>query len=95
MLLTETFIYRYKCISKKTWPNPKQSNAKDSVDIILKELNLEGDVRFGLTKVFIRSPQTVFTLETKRSEKIPQIVMFLQKVKHLDELMCAKFLKVL
>jgi myosin-1 len=71
---------RYKLISKKTWPNPQNPNVKESVGTILQELNLNDDVRFGTTKIFIRSPKTVFILETKRSERIPQIVIYIQKV---------------
>ena len=72
---------RYKCLSKKTWPNPKKSStSKDSVALILNELGFESDVRYGLTKVFIKSPQTVFSLETKRTDKIPYIVNYIQKV---------------
>ena len=70
----------YKCLNKKTWPNPKSGKAKDNVGVILKELNYENDVRYGTSKVFIKSPQTVFGLESKRSERIPQIVIYLQKV---------------
>lgn len=67
-------------MSKKTWPNPKSGNSKDNVSVILKELNFENDVRYGTTKVFIRTPQTVFGLESKRIEKLPKIVIYLQKV---------------
>lgn len=67
-------------MNKKTWPNPKSGKAKDNVGVILKELNYENDVRYGTSKVFIKSPQTVFGLESKRSERIPQIVIYLQKV---------------
>jgi myosin-1 len=68
-------------LSKKTWPNPKNGKAKDNVGVILKEFNYENDVRYGTTKVFIKKPETVFGLESKRTEKIPQIVVYLQKVK--------------
>lgn len=74
-------------MSKKTWPNPKSGRAKDNVSVVLKELNFENDVRYGTTKVFIKSPQTVFGLESKRLDRIPGIVVFLQKVnKILDEM---------
>ena len=67
-------------MSKKTWPNPKSGKDKDNVSLILREFNFENDVRYGATKVFIKSPQTVFALESKRTEKIPEIVTYLQKV---------------
>ena len=63
------------------WPSPKNSKAaKDNVPQLLKEFNLEHDVRYGKTKVFLRSPKTIFELEKRREEKIPDIVVFLQKV---------------
>ncbi len=77
----ESFLKRYKCLSKKTWPMPKSSQEpKDSTSDILNELSLEADVRYGVTKVFIRSPETVFHLEKKRSDRIPEIVIYIQKV---------------
>jgi myosin heavy subunit len=71
---------RYKCICPKTWPNPKSGTVKDNAALIIKELNYENDVRYGNTKLFIRSPQTVFALENKRTDRLPEIVVFLQKV---------------
>ena len=79
-LLFEKFLQRYKCLSKKTWPNPRRGKVQENVSVILKELNLENDVKYGVNKVFIKSAQTVFFLETKRSDRIPGIVTFLQKV---------------
>ena len=78
-LTYEKFMNRYKLLSKKTWPNPKQGDIKDNSSIIINELNFDKDVRYGNTKIFIRSPQTVFSLETKRTERIPHIVTILQK----------------
>jgi myosin-1 len=80
-LTYESFLRRYKCLSKTTWPMPPNGQEpKDSTREILNELALEADVRNGVTKVFIRSPETVFHLEKKRSDRIPEIVIFIQKV---------------
>lgn len=81
----ENFLKRYRCLSKRTWPrqDPSLSN-QDATAAIIAELGLNEDVRYGLTKVFIRSPQTVFELENKRSQKIPEIVICIQRVSHLD-----------
>merc|ERR1719516_364535 len=38
------------------------------------------DVTFGKTKLFVRSPSTLFELEKARSQLIPGIVIFLQKM---------------
>lgn len=38
------------------------------------------DVQYGKTKIFIRHPQTIFALEQQRTEKLPGIVLLLQRV---------------
>ncbi|KAK8394631.1 hypothetical protein O3P69_005830 [Scylla paramamosain] len=38
------------------------------------------DVKYGKTKIFVRSPQTLFALEQARAKLIPGIVIFLQKM---------------
>ena len=67
-------------ISNYTWPNYKGGNSKDATKIIVDGQSVSHDVQYGKTKLFIRSPQTVFHLEEKRNELIPGIVLFLQKV---------------
>ena len=66
-------------ITKATWPT-YHGNAKEGVKTIIKDRGFAHDVQYGKTKVFIKSPQTVFTLEETRSKIIPDIVVFLQKV---------------
>lgn len=58
-LTYEKFLQRYKCLSRKTWPNPRSGKAKDNVATILKECSYDNDCRYGVTKIFIKSPQTV------------------------------------
>ena len=43
------------------------------------------DVAFGKSKIFIRSPQTIFDFERKRDQRIPGIVLFMQKVTYFWE----------
>jgi myosin I len=76
----EKFLSRYKCISNKTWPNPRGDSSKDNVSVILRQHNFENDAHYGLTKVFIKSSKTLFALEQKRADKIPELVIFLQKI---------------
>ena len=38
------------------------------------------DVAYGTTKLFIRTPKTLVTLEERRNELIPHIIVLLQKV---------------
>ena len=50
---------------------------KQGVQILLREQGLEDDVAYGKTKLFIRTPRTVYALEEARSHLIPPIAMFL------------------
>ncbi|XP_021947488.1 unconventional myosin ID isoform X2 [Folsomia candida] len=76
----ERFVQRYKMLSRRTWPNPKTRNMQEATNAILQDRGLINDVAFGKTKVFIRSPQTLFELENNRQAMIPGIVTFLQKI---------------
>ncbi|XP_070493184.1 unconventional myosin IC [Chironomus tepperi] len=59
----EAFLERYKCLSKKTWPNWK-GDARVGVQIIADELSYgTDDYRMGKTKIFIRLPKTLFQTE--------------------------------
>lgn len=59
----EAFLERYKCLSKKTWPNWK-GDARIGVQIITEELSYGADdYRMGKTKIFIRLPKTLFQTE--------------------------------
>jgi myosin-1 len=73
--------FRYKLLSKETWPNPRRGSNRDNTLLILREIGVDQDCVPGKTKIFIRSPQTVFKLEQVRSERIPYVVTFLQKVR--------------
>ena len=74
------FIYfRYKCLTSHTWPTFR-GNDLDGTKAIIKSLHFENDVAYGKSKIFIRSPQTLFQLEEAREKMIPGIVVFLQKV---------------
>ena len=68
-------------ISQYTWPNFRRGSDRDGVKVIIEELNFQKDVQYGKTKVFIRTPQTIFSLEEARGKLIPGIVVFLQKVR--------------
>ncbi|KAL5007010.1 hypothetical protein ScPMuIL_015816, partial [Solemya velum] len=74
----ERFLQRYKCLQEETWPNYR-GNTMDGVKVIVNKNGFQNDVKYGRSKLFIRSPQTVFTLEMKRAERIPSIVVFLQR----------------
>ena len=63
----------------KTWPIYHGPD-KDGVALILDQHGFLSDVKYGLTKLFIRTPKTVFELEKIRAETIPKLVVFLQRV---------------
>ncbi|XP_053569259.1 unconventional myosin-Id-like [Bombina bombina] len=76
----ERFLHRYKMISQLTWPNHEFPSDRVAVQKLLEETGFHQDVAYGKTKVFIRTPRTLFSLEEKRSEMLIRIILFLQKV---------------
>ncbi|XP_051878987.1 unconventional myosin-Id-like [Pristis pectinata] len=74
------FLLRYKMTCEYTWPNHLMSTDMEAVRAIIDQHGFQQDVAYGKTKLFIRTPQTLFELETERAEKIPFIVLFLQKI---------------
>lgn len=75
----DLFLKRYKMNSEYTWPNYRDGNERKGTQVIIDDMGFAKDVKYGHTKVFIRSPQTLFALENKRNELIPQIVTLVQK----------------
>ncbi|KAI9224208.1 P-loop containing nucleoside triphosphate hydrolase protein [Blastocladiella britannica] len=65
----DRFLYRYKALSAKTWPEWK-GDTRDGIRVLLTEFGIkEGDdYIWGKTKIFIASPRTLHTLETRRNE---------------------------
>lgn len=53
-------------ISQYTWPNFKGGNDEDGVRMLMDEKGFSNDVEYGHTKIFIRSPKTLFELEKVR-----------------------------
>uniref|UniRef100_A0A673BH38 Myosin ID n=1 Tax=Sphaeramia orbicularis TaxID=375764 RepID=A0A673BH38_9TELE len=74
------FLQRYKMISEFTWPNHDLASDKAAVKSLLQVCGFDHDVAYGKTKVFIRTPRTLFCLEEQRAEMVQRIVLFLQKV---------------
>ncbi|ENN70521.1 hypothetical protein YQE_12697, partial [Dendroctonus ponderosae] len=75
----DKFLKRYKMISHYTWPNFRNGSDRDGVEVLLKETGFGNDVKYGNTKIFIRSPKTLFELEKSRNILIPSIVTLIQK----------------
>ncbi|XP_043921948.1 unconventional myosin-Id-like [Protopterus annectens] len=76
----QRFLQRYKMTCPFTWPNHMMEMDGQAVKAIIDEHNFQDDVAYGRTKVFIRTPQTLFALEQHRAELIPYIIVLLQKV---------------
>nr|XP_033787810.1 unconventional myosin-Ig [Geotrypetes seraphini] len=76
----DRFLLRYKMTCEYTWPNHLMATDRDASKAIIDQHDFQDDVAYGLTKVFIRTPQTLFTLEHERAQLIPIIVLLLQKV---------------
>ncbi|KAL2078121.1 hypothetical protein ACEWY4_025806 [Coilia grayii] len=70
----------YKMISEFTWPNHDLPSDREAVKRLLQGCGFEHDVAYGKTKVFIRTPRTIFSLEEQRADMVERIVLFLQKV---------------
>uniref|UniRef100_A0A8C9XX25 Myosin ID n=1 Tax=Sander lucioperca TaxID=283035 RepID=A0A8C9XX25_SANLU len=64
------FLQRYKMISEFTWPNHDLPSDKDAVKRLMQGCGFDHDVAYGKTKVFIRTPRTLFSLEEQRASLI-------------------------
>lgn len=67
-------------ISEFTWPNHDLPSDKEAVKKLVEHCGFQDDVAYGKTKIFIRTPRTLFTLEELRAQMLVRIVLFLQKV---------------
>nr|XP_022911355.1 unconventional myosin-Ib-like [Onthophagus taurus] len=78
-LLYSHFLHRYKMLNSSTWPK-FYGPSIEGVSTILKSLPLPGaEFIFGRTKVFVRSPRTVFELEEFRRERLHYLAALIQK----------------
>ncbi|NXK43291.1 MYO1A protein, partial [Piprites chloris] len=74
------FLQRYKMLSPRTWPRWAGSD-REGAEVLLAELAYpKEELAFGHTKIFIRSPRTLFDLERQRQERVAQLVTLIQKM---------------
>ncbi|KAM5333548.1 unconventional myosin-Ia [Glossophaga mutica] len=74
------FLERYRLLSRSTWPRWNGGD-REGVEKILGELSVSSkEVTFGKTKIFIKSPKTLFSLEEQRRVRIQQLATLIQKV---------------
>ncbi|XP_066440730.1 unconventional myosin-Ig-like [Eleutherodactylus coqui] len=76
----ERFLLRYKMTCEYTWPNHLMDSDMEATRALIEQHDFQEDVAYGYTKVFIRTPQTLFSLEQERAQLIPIIVLLIQKV---------------
>jgi myosin I len=67
----DKFFYRYRVCSSQTWPN-FSGDHKSGADMIMQVLNLSPGNGYekGNNKIFIRAPESVFSLEELRERKV-------------------------
>ena len=72
------FAQRYKLLSGSTWPSGS-GDARQDAAAILADVGVTPDAyRFGKTKVFVKKPLTLFSLEELRERKMHDIARLLQ-----------------
>lgn len=75
----DRFLLRYKMTCEYTWPNHLMATDREATQALMEQHHFQNDVAYGHTKIFIRTPQTLFCLEQERAQLIPIIVLLLQK----------------
>ncbi|XP_075706286.1 unconventional myosin-Ia [Rhinoderma darwinii] len=78
----KTFLERYKMLSRKTWPEWR-GDPRDGVETMLKDPEVSiapEELAYGRTKLFIRTPSTLFDLEEKRRKKLDELATLIQKM---------------
>lgn len=82
-LTFEEFLNRYKMLSPETWPRPRYGNTARSIRALVVCLPIpSGEFVYGVTKVFIRSPRSVWELEQLRAERLNQLAALVQDAWH-------------
>ncbi|XP_032145998.1 unconventional myosin-Ia isoform X2 [Sapajus apella] len=74
------FLERYRLLSRSTWPRWNGGD-REGAEKVLGELSISsGELAFGKTKIFIRSPRTLFYLEEQRRLRLQQLATLIQKI---------------
>ncbi|XP_047117014.1 unconventional myosin-Ie-like [Schistocerca piceifrons] len=73
------FLNRYAILTKETWPHWK-GDEKQGVEVIMKSVNMErNQYQLGISKVFIKAPESLFMLEELRERRYNQYARVIQK----------------
>ncbi|NXB24074.1 MYO1A protein, partial [Rhagologus leucostigma] len=74
------FLQRYKMLNPSTWPR-WEGGEREGAEVLLAGLAFPAEeLAFGHTKIFIRSPRTLFDLERQRQERVAQLATLIQKM---------------
>ncbi|XP_074543225.1 unconventional myosin-Ig isoform X2 [Halichoeres trimaculatus] len=76
----DRFLQRYKMTCEYTWPNHLMASDREAVEAIVNQHGFQDGVAYGHTKLFVRTPRSLYSLEQERAALIPILVLFLQKV---------------
>ncbi|XP_065909856.1 unconventional myosin-Id-like [Dysidea avara] len=74
----EPFMRRYKITCPACWPNHPEGDKKGTEEI-MNYYRLSEVVTYGKTKIFIRTPRTVYYMEGMRTENLHIAVRVLQR----------------
>ncbi|XP_061090707.1 unconventional myosin-Ib isoform X4 [Conger conger] len=76
----EACLERYKMLCKQTWPHWR-GPAREGVEVLLSDLQVPSEeFAYGRSKIFIRNPRTLFTLEEKRRRCLQDLATLIQKI---------------
>jgi myosin-1 len=74
------FLNRYKILSPYTWPHFHSNSIVESIAQIIRSVPLPAaEFAIGLTKVFIRSPRTLYELNEFRNHRLHSLATIIQK----------------
>ncbi|XP_059417490.1 unconventional myosin-Ib-like isoform X2 [Carassius carassius] len=76
----EPCLERYKMLCKQTWPHWK-GPARKGVEVLLTDLQVPAEeFAYGRSKIFIRNPRMLFSLEEKRRQCLQNLATLIQKI---------------
>uniref|UniRef100_A0A674C6I9 Myosin IB n=1 Tax=Salmo trutta TaxID=8032 RepID=A0A674C6I9_SALTR len=76
----ESCLERYKMLCKKTWPQWR-GPTRDGVEVLLTDCSVPSEeFAYGRSKIFIRNPRTLFTLEERRRACLEDLATLIQKI---------------
>ncbi|KAJ3205417.1 Unconventional myosin-Ie [Entophlyctis luteolus] len=75
----DKFLRRFAILTKETWPS-WHGNALDGIKIIMKSVDMDPkEWQIGKSKVFIKSPESLFLLEEQRDRKFHGYAKVIQR----------------